>query len=285
MDRSAALEYLIGQMAVVPERRWVDAGGINTHYLESGIGYPLVLMHGGGAGAIQWYRVIPALAEAFRVIVPDVVGYGETDKPRARYDRTYFAEWMKAFTNGLGLERFHLVAASQSGPAALQFAVEHESRINHLVLVDSAGFQDRIPAGALFGMMRLYSVSSLSALRSYRRYLVHDPDSLDGALAAYAVGVVRMTGGRRAFWRGRGRAVEPLPESLLRRVSRPLLVVWGREDRLFTLEAAADRMRLLHRVHLEVLPRAGHLSFLDQPAAFCRLVLGVLTSETDGRMG
>lgn len=276
MDRLTALRELIGRMGVAPERRWIAVSGINTHYLIAGSGYPLLLMHGGGAGAIQWYRVIPTLARTFQIIAPDVVGYGETDKPNAAYDRTYFAEWLRDFTNGLGLQRFHLIAASQSGPAALQFALEHESRVDALVMVDSAGFQKRVPVGALLGMVGLYSTRSMSALNWYSRYLVRDPDNLDSALAAYAVGVTRMTGGRRAFWQGKGRAVQPLPESLLCRLSRPLQLVWGQDDRLFALEAAERTIRMLPQAQLDVLPHAGHLSFLEQPAAFCRSLLRVL---------
>ncbi len=73
------------------------AGSIKTAYLSSGSGLPLILLYGGGAGAVTWYLSIGALSKNFRVIAPDIVGYGESDKPNAPYDKAYFAKWFKSF--------------------------------------------------------------------------------------------------------------------------------------------------------------------------------------------
>src|SRR3989304_1302450 len=104
-----ALRSLIGRIGVPTEQRRVGVAGIKTAYLTVGNGEPLVLVHGAGYGAIQWFTVIGALSAHFQVVAPDVVGYGESDKPSASYDRPFFSAWLQGFVEALGLEKLSLV--------------------------------------------------------------------------------------------------------------------------------------------------------------------------------
>lgn len=276
MDRITALERIIKKIAAPIKRQNTVAQGITTHYLTVGQGFPVVLVHGGGAGAIQWWSTLASFSEKFHVYAPDVVGYGESSKPSATYDRAYFSEWLSGFVESIGLEQFHLVAASQSGPAAIQFTVNNPQAVAKVVLVDSAGFSGRIPLGALLGLIWIYTLPTQTALSWQRRYLVQKPESLDYLLSSYAVGVARMEGGKRAFRQGRGRAVERLPATLLKSVMSPTLLVWGENDLFFPLRNARSVEKLFSRASLRVLQDAGHLCFLDQPMLFSKVVLDFL---------
>jgi pimeloyl-ACP methyl ester carboxylesterase len=278
MNRIEALEHILDRLKTSVVRQRIAAGEIETHYLLAGEGFPLLLVHGGGAGAVQWHRVLDTLSQHFQVIAPDVVGYGETDKPSAPYDRAFFTRWLLDFAQALELEQFHLIAASQSGPAALQVAADRPQRVKKLVLVDTAGFGRDVPLGALLGMVWLYSLASKTALQWQRRYLVHYDESLDDVLGTYAVEVARMSGGKRAFWQGKGRAVEPLPDKLFQRIQQPTLILWGEEERFFPLSHAERAERVLPDAQLRILPDAGHLSFLDQPDTFCEALLTFLNT-------
>ncbi len=87
MNRRTAFQNLINLIDVKVEQRHVSAGKIKTNYIIGGEGEPVVLLHGAGAGAITWYKTIGPLAKHFKVIAPDMVGYDESDKPPAPYDR------------------------------------------------------------------------------------------------------------------------------------------------------------------------------------------------------
>jgi 4,5:9,10-diseco-3-hydroxy-5,9,17-trioxoandrosta-1(10),2-diene-4-oate hydrolase len=277
VTRTLALNRILNRFDVPVARRMISARGVSTHFLNAGEGFPLLLVHGAGAGAVQWRPVFRLLASRYSVFASDVVGYGETDKPNGPYDRHCFARWLFDFVEALQLRQFHLVASSQSGPAALEFTAEHPRRVRKLVLVDSAGFGGRPPLGALLGMVWLYSRPSQAALRWQKRYLVHSPESLDDELAAYAVAVAGMPGGKRAFWQGRGRALERMPTSLPRRVGRPTLIVWGKADRLFPASDAKQAKGLLPNAGLRLLTNAGHLSYLDQPEFFGQAIVEFLS--------
>ena len=103
MERIALLQKVLRQIGVPIERLSVQGAHIKTNYLSAGVGKPVILLHGGdaGAGGIRWYPVIGPLSACFRVIVPDVVGYGESDKPFASYDRSFFSAWLKNYPVGL----------------------------------------------------------------------------------------------------------------------------------------------------------------------------------------
>jgi len=98
-------QKLIDKIGIPVEQGDVYVGSVKTAYLSAGSGQPAVLVHGAGAGAVTWYKTIASLAESFRVFVPDVVGYGESDKPKAPYDRPYFATWLRGFFGALGIQK------------------------------------------------------------------------------------------------------------------------------------------------------------------------------------
>lgn len=261
-------QALISKIEVPVEQGEVTAGSVKTTYLAAGSGMPVVCIHGAAAGAVTYYKSIAALAQHFRVIVPDVVGYGESDKPKAAYDRPYFAAWLCEFFIALGIQKAHLVGNSQGGAIGLQFALENPGKVEKLVLVDSGALGKGMPAGAFISMFLLNNFPSAVAGRMMARYLVYKPENNDPDYAAYALQVAKKPGGNNVFMQGRGAAVSPMAEDELRRIEQQTLIIWGEQDNFFPIaygEAAAKTMphATLHRIK-----EAGHLPFLDQPTAF-----------------
>ena len=148
-DLVRAQDRLVRKVGVPVQRKVVLAGDVRTTYYEAGSGEPLVLLHGAAAGGLYWFPVIGPLAQGFRVVVPDLVGYGETEKPHARYDRPLFSDWFARFLDAVAIHRAHLVGLSQGGAIAVQFAHDWPDRIDRLVLVSPAGLGRRISTGYL----------------------------------------------------------------------------------------------------------------------------------------
>lgn len=90
-------EALINKMIVPVEQGEVIINSLKTAYLSVGSGDTVIFLHGAGAGAVTWYPPIGAISKNFHVLAPDIVGYGESDKPIAPYTRTYFSKWLKDF--------------------------------------------------------------------------------------------------------------------------------------------------------------------------------------------
>src|SRR5438094_40669 len=115
---------LIDKIEGLVEQREVTVGNVETSYLSAGNGKPAIFLHGAGAGAVTWYPSIGNIARGLQVIAPDIVGYGESGKPDAPYDRPYFSKWLKNFLNELNIPKAHIVGLSQGGAIALQFAID-----------------------------------------------------------------------------------------------------------------------------------------------------------------
>ena len=177
MDKANYRQALIDKINVPVEQREVTAGFIKTAYLSAGDGLQVVCLHGAGAGAVTWYPSIAALAEHFHVIVPNMVGYGESDKPNAAYDRPYFAVWLRDFLTALGISKAHIVGLSQGGAIALQFALENPEMVERLVLVDSGALGAKPSFCPFFGMFWMNSIPSVTANRFVSRYLLVNPEN------------------------------------------------------------------------------------------------------------
>ena len=288
MERIALLQKVLRQIGVPIERLSVQGAHIKTNYLSAGVGKPVILLHGGdaGAGGIRWYPVIGPLSACFRVIVPDVVGYGESDKPFASYDRSFFSAWLKNYFDALGIRKVSVVGHSVGGAIASQFTMDHPEYVERLVLVNAAGLgkgTQRIPAGIKFRMIwqNLFP-SRMASSWFLEKYGLFDARILNETMLdveEYGCEVVRMGGGRRVFWLGRGRVTAPIPLERLSQITQPTLLVWGEEDTNFPPAIARLAMQAINNAQLSLIPRAGHNCFYDQPDIFNNILKRFLAED------
>jgi len=282
MKRIALLQKIVKQIGVPVEHLSVQGATIKgrrikTSYLSAGAGKPILLLHGGdaGAGSIRWYPVIGPLSTCFRVIVPDMLGYGESDKPFASYDRSFFSAWLKNYLDTLGLKKVSLVGHSVGGAIASQFTLDHPEYIEQLVLVNAAGLGEgtqRIPARIKVRMIWQNLFPSCAASRWFlEHYGLFNARMINETMLdieEYGCEVIRMSGGRRVFWLGRGRVIDPIPLERLGQITQPTLLVWGEEDINFPPAIARLAMKMMKDTQLCLIPRAGHNCFYDQPDMF-----------------
>lgn len=123
--------------------RFVDAGGVKTRYVTSGGGRPVVLLHGAGPGtdgAGTWPRTMQSLAGIARVVVPDLVGFGATERPAGlAYSMSVWLDHLSAFVDAIGVESAAFVGTSFGAALALRFALAHPPRVDRLVLAACPG--------------------------------------------------------------------------------------------------------------------------------------------------
>ena len=269
-------QEIINRIEVPVEQREVTAGSVKTAYLSAGSGPPVVCLHGGGAGAVTWYPSISALAEHFHVIAPDIVGYGESDKPNAAYDRPYFASWLRDFFLALEIPKAHVIGLSQGGAISLQFSFENPEMVEKLVLVDSGALGAQTPFGALFGFFGLYIFPSVAANRYMSRYLVAKLENLDPNFGPYSLQVVKKPGGKNVFWQGMGAAVSAMPEEELRQIQHQTLIIWGEDDNFLSIASGEAAAQIMPNAKLHRIQDAGHIPFIDQPEVFNDILLQFL---------
>jgi pimeloyl-ACP methyl ester carboxylesterase len=268
---------------------WVDAGGLRTHVALAGevgeVGAPpLVLLHGWPEHWYAWRKVIPALAQQYRVIVPDLRGLGWTDAPRDGYGKEQLARDLLALLDALGLERVRLVGHDWGGVVSWLVACRHPDRIHRLMLVNTGhGWLSpslaALPALAGFWYMPLIGAPGLGPRlvrserfrRTLERWLDPGEQAWDAeareAFAAPLREPARALATQRIYgtWWYR----EILPITLGRyadlRLRVPTLFLHGDQDRairpaiLGGWEGKADDFRL------ELLPGLGHFPFEEAP--------------------
>jgi 4,5:9,10-diseco-3-hydroxy-5,9,17-trioxoandrosta-1(10),2-diene-4-oate hydrolase len=272
-------QKLIDRIEGLVEQREVTIGTIKTTYLLSGSGKPVILLHGAGAGAVTWYPSIHTIAKTFQVIAPDIVGYGESDKPDAPYDRPYFSNWLNGFMKELKITKAHIVGLSQGGAIALQFAIDHSEMVDKLVLVNSAGLGAKVSFWPFLGILWMNNFPSAPANHFNLRYILHQPIKRDPNHSSYSIAVLKSKGGKNVFKQGRGTAVSKIPEELLKQIKNQTLIILGKDDQLFPVEYGEAAAKIIPNAKLHIIPDAGHLALMDQPEIFNKILCDFLKSE------
>jgi pimeloyl-ACP methyl ester carboxylesterase len=259
----------------------VDAGGVSTNYLEAGQGRPVVLVHGSGPGVTayaNWRLTIPDLARHFRVLAPDMAGFGFSGKP-GKYGMEVWTNQIIGFLDALGLDRVSLVGNSFGGGLAIRLAVEHPERVERLVLMGAAGVVFPITEGldAVWGYQpSVDNMRRLLDIFAYSRELVTDELAEVRYRATIEPGVQEAFAAM--FPAPRQRWVDDLatPEDEIRGIRHETLIVHGRDDRVVPLDNAYRLHALIDASDLHAFGRCGHWTQIERSDAFNRLLIEFL---------
>ena len=261
----------------------VEASGLATNYHDHGNGDPVVLLHGSGPGVTAWANwrlTIPPLSERFRVIAPDVTGFGYTQKTSDdRYDMERWLDHLTGFLDAIGLQKVSVVGNSFGGALALALAVRHPERVDRLVLMGAAGLDFELTPGldAVWGYEpSLESMRSLISLFAYDQALVSDELAEMRYRASVRPGVQESYA--RMFPPPRQDGIRMLAqdEEVIRNLGHETLIVHGREDLVIPLESSERLHRLIDRSQLHVFGRCGHWTQIEHGERFVRLVADFL---------
>ncbi|MFL6235088.1 MAG: alpha/beta fold hydrolase [Thermoanaerobaculia bacterium] len=267
-----------------PASQFVRVGGQLVHAEQAGSGEPVVLLHGFGASAYSWRKVIPALAEGHRVVAIDLNGFGYTQRPRSResYTREGQAKLVLDTMDALGIARAHVVGHSYGGGITLYLAARHPERFRSMVLVDSSAptyANDRRSRAAALRPLDILFVRTV-ALRpgAVRKALLRsfwDDSKVTPELVRAYSGRVAVEGVGDAFY-GLTAPVPPGPPVELETIEVPTLVVWGAHDELISPESGRRAAARLPHSEFVLLEDSGHLPMEEQPEALLRAVLPFL---------
>ena len=257
----------------------VDVDGIATNYHDVGEGSPVVLIHGSGPGVTAWANwrlTLPELARHHRVIAPDVLGFGYTERPDGvAYGMQAWTDHLLGFLDALGLERVSLVGNSFGGALALSMATRAPERVDRLVLMGSVGVPFEITPGldAVWGFE-----PSLDAMRDLMGVFAHDRSLLTDDLARSRLEAATRPGVQEAFSSmfpaPRQRSVDAMTvdEGLIRGIAVPTLVVHGRDDQVIPLSNSLRLLELIDDAQLHVFGRCGHWVQIEHAEEITRLV-------------
>jgi pimeloyl-ACP methyl ester carboxylesterase len=243
--------------------------------LAEGSGPPVLLLHGSGPGttAAAWTPLIAALAPRFRVIAPDLLGFGESPRPSGSLRAAWTAQALELM-DSLGHETFAVVGNSAGGAIALSLAHARPHAVSRVVAVGSMGFGMPLPAG----LDTLWAAPSAQEVASLITYL---PPSAEVVAAREAAMAAQPWYGE-LFPAPRQRWVDDLSltPAELASIAAPVLLVHGAQDRIVPLrDSFLGLIEALPDARGHVFGRCGHASPLEHTDAFNRLLTTFL--ETD----
>jgi pimeloyl-ACP methyl ester carboxylesterase len=273
-----------------PITRDVAARGARIRFVEAGSGKPLVLVHDYLSSRVAWDDVLPRLAARFRVIVPDLPGFGESEKPppsRYRYDFDAFSESLVDLLAALGLGQVSLCGHAMGGAVALTVAASHAHVVERLVLVNPLVYPPR--PDALSRMAGMPVIGPLVFKQLYGRTLFRSrflagTRSGENGVASRRVDhlfeMFDVPAAREAAYATMRAMLDTRPlTASVPRVSAPTLVTWGRANRASPVEHGRRLARELGGARFEVFD-CGPSPAEECPEAFATAVTAFLANGT-----
>ncbi|MEE4023402.1 alpha/beta fold hydrolase [Gordonia sp. PKS22-38] len=276
--------------------RTVTIDGHAVHYHEGGSGRPLILLHGSGPGVSAWSNFrnnLPVFAEHFRVIMPDLPGFGASELPELKEVYTLAgARWVARLMDELGIESAPIVGNSMGGAVAAEVAGHLPERIERMAIMGSGGlsvglFQTE-PSEGFQRLFAFLQEPSRERMTEWIHTMVFDkslvtPELIDERMRnATAEGVLDRT---RAIF---GAMFDPtLRETYtplwkrLESITTPTLMLWGRDDRMLPYDQAHLANRWVPNIELHTFANCGHWIQVEKKKQFERVVLEFLTRDPD----
>jgi pimeloyl-ACP methyl ester carboxylesterase len=278
----------------------IRANDIRQHYMEAGEGAPVALLHGFPETSYAWRHQIPELAKKYRVIAPDLRGYGETDKPATGYDKRNMAKDLRELMRALAIPKIALVGHDRGARVATRFAKDHPEALDRLVVIDNVPTRIvahdfnpimakaywffifnqilDLPEALIMGREDLW-LSHLFADWSYNPHIISG-EAFDTYVKAYRrPGAVR---GALAGYRANAEDVAQDKVDADKKIACPTLSLWGADfyavGQIFDMPAVWAKMA--ENLKTAEIPQCGHLPQEEQPEIVNKLLMDFLDGWT-----
>jgi len=282
------------------ERKQVSLHGHRLTYRSAGKGPLVLLIHGIAGSSATWDDILPWLAGHYTVLAPDLLGHGQSAKPRGDYSLGGYANVIRDLLDVLGHAQATVVGHSLGGGIAMQLAYQFPERCERLVLVSSGGLGRELHwilrAAALPGAEWILPLLCAEGLR----------DVVSGMARFFGRGGLRATPDVEELWLGYAsltdaRAREAFIHTLRtiidvggQRINAtdrlylatqlPTMIVWGKEDRMIPVDHAHAAHELIVGSRLEIFRDAGHFPHRDNPRRFVEVLLDFVQTTEPARL-
>jgi pimeloyl-ACP methyl ester carboxylesterase len=282
------------------ERAEVSLHGHRVNFNIAGQGPAVVLIHGVAGRAGQWDQAVQLLAENHTVIAPDLMGHGDSAKPRGDYSLGAHACGIRDLLVALNLERASVVGHSLGGGIAMQFAYQFPERCERLVLVGSGGLGEEVHP--LLRAATLPGSELVLPLLAHARLIeavAVIPRALGRVGLRTRVDLEEMARGYQSLSNAEARSafIHTLRSVIDARGQRidardrlylaskmPSMIIWGCRDRIIPVAHGRAAHKAMPGSRLELFDQSGHFPHLDEPLRFSRTVQGFFAATKPARL-
>lgn len=234
----------------------------------------MVLLHGGGGTGKAWWYQLECLAADYRVIAPDMPGFGQSEEIPGIDNVGAIFEAVQGWLDMWNIQNFAVGGNSMGGRVALSLAAHMPGRVKALILLDAVGVS--LPDVPILNPLTLPPDQFMSGL-------VKHPDRYR-KLTPYRTlsDAQELNHGRRIFAKYLGtEGIAPDPDQDLTQVTMPTLLLWGRDDQIVPVEYGRALEKALSNAELLVIDDVGHLPHIEEPQLTCRTVSNFLAAHPD----
>ncbi|PKN86279.1 MAG: alpha/beta hydrolase [Deltaproteobacteria bacterium HGW-Deltaproteobacteria-1] len=239
-------------------------------YLEGGTGEPIIMLHGFGGDKDNWLRFAKYFTPGYRVIIPDLPGFGESSKPEtAQYTIMSQVEKLNALVKELKLTDFHIIGNSMGGNIAGAFTAAHPEMVKTLGLFDSGGVKSPMKSELHLIMETGINPLIVKNTEDYDRLLAFNfykpipiPSFVKKVLAEKAAKASEFN---QKIFKESTQADFLLLESKLGMIKAPTLIVWGDSDRVIHVSSVAIFEKKIKNARSVIIKECGHLPMLEKP--------------------
>ncbi len=257
--------------------KFINIDENKIRYLESGNSdNTLVLIHGLGASANRWEYVIPHFKKNYRVIVPDLIGFGYSDKPLVDYTTDFFSEFLKKFLEKLDIKNPVLIGSSLGGQIIAEYTLNNNDAVQKLVLISPSGvMKHSTPALDAYVMAALYP--NQEAAKNAFEMMSGSSKKIDPKIVEGFVKRMRLPNAKMAFMSTLlGLKNSQILTEKLSSITVPTMVIWGELDPVIPVKYADSIVSTIKDCRFYRIDGCGHTPYVEVPETFVKIVMEFL---------
>lgn len=256
---------------------FITVDGCRVRYLEEGFSNKqhILCLHGLGASADRWAKILPLLSKEYHVVAPDIVGFGYSDKPEVYYTIDFFVNFVNKFAKKLKLERPILMGASLGGQIAAETALSDSNSVEKLVVISPAGImKEATPALNHYIAAAMYPTFE-NAKKAFQE--MTGSNKVDDIYTKDFVNRMQLPNAKYAFMSAvMGSKAAPILTDRLHKIRIPTLIVWGKKDGLIPSKFAKQFHNNIRHSKLVLMEDCGHTPYFEKPDRFYDVVIEFL---------
>ena len=260
------------------DEKFVTINRNKIRYLEDGKSdRNILLLHGLGGYAERWSNVIPFLAKKFHLYVPDMIGYGQSDKPTADYTPEYFVKFVFDFMEAVGIKNTVMMGTSLGGQVVIECAATQLPTIKKIILISPAGIMRKsTPTLDAYTMAALYP-SKEAVKNAYQMMIGPDKQVSEISIERFITNMSRPNAKMAFLSTLLGLKNAPDIYDKLEKITVPTMLIWGKEDNLIPFEYSQQFIMSINNCKFIAMEGCGHSPYVEAPEKLAELVIKFLS--------